>query len=372
MTTHAARILTAAGAALLLSVCTGRLMGAGADTPHAVWAQPPRLLSQTGLYADAATLRVDRRNRPFSPQYPLWSDGAEKHRWIWLPQGTTIDVTRIDHWDFPVGTKLWKEFQFGGRRVETRFLWKTGEDHWEFASYAWGDDQREAVRASGDGVPDVAEVAPGKWHSIPSETECRACHDSSRTEVMGFTALQLSDDRDPLAPHAEPIHHDDITLRTLVDEHRLQPPRTDLVDAPPRVQGRDAVERAALGYLSTNCGSCHNRQSTIASLGLFLKYALETGDECTSDAIATTVDRPGHWVLPTIAPEQSRLVAPGTPASSALLYRVKSRRPASQMPPIGTMVADRQAVALLTAWVERMPGDGRPHGCSTVRLSTTH
>jgi cytochrome c556 len=372
VTTHAAKILTAAGAALLLSVCTGRLMGAGAATPHAAGARPPRLLSQTGLYADTATLRVEAGNRPFAPQYPLWSDGAEKHRWIWLPQGATIDVSDLDHWNFPVGTKLWKEFQFGGRRVETRLLWKTGEDHWEFASYAWSDDQREAVLASRDGIANVAEVAPGKWHSIPSEAECRACHDSSRTEVLGFTALQLSDDRDPLAPHAEAATGDHVTLRQLVSERRLQPARPDLVETPPRVQGRDAVERAALGYLSTNCGSCHNRQSTIASLGLFLKYALASGNQCLPDAVATTVGRPGHWVVPTVAPEQSRLVDPGAATTSALLYRMKSRRPASQMPPIGTVVADREAVALLTAWVENRPGDGQAHACSTVRLSTAH
>ena len=62
-------------------------------------------------------------------------------------------------------------------------------------------DARAGRRPRGD----VAEVAPGKWHSIPSREECRACHDSGRTEVLGFTALQLSNDRDPLAPHAEPL-----------------------------------------------------------------------------------------------------------------------------------------------------------------------
>ncbi len=122
---------------------------------------------------------------------------------------------------------------------------------------------------------DVAEVAPGKRHSIPSHDECRACHDSAGTEVLGFTALQLSDDRDPLAPHAEPLDEGMVTLRSLVTEQRLAPARPELAAAPPRVMAADARERAVLGYLSTNCGSCHNRQSTIASLGLFLKYTLE-------------------------------------------------------------------------------------------------
>jgi hypothetical protein len=287
VTTRHARALTAASALLWLGVTTSRLTGAG-DAVAAAPATPPRLLSETGLYADVASLRVDARNRPFAPQYPLWSDGAVKRRWVRLPEGSVIDTTRLDHWDFPVGTRFWKEFEFNGRRAETRVLWKTGADHWEFASYAWSDDQRDAVLAPADGIADVAQVAPGKWHSIPSREECRACHDSGRTEVLGFTALQLSDDRDPLAPHAEALTDGMITLRTLVAERRLSPTRTGLAAPPPRIVAADARERAALGYLSTNCGSCHNRQSTIASLGLFLEYSLERDGTCAPDAIATT------------------------------------------------------------------------------------
>src|SRR5512137_3035620 len=82
-------------------------------------ASPPPRLADTGLYSDPATLTVDPRNLPFSPQYPLWSDGAAKRRWIRLPPGATIDASDPDEWDFPVGTRVWKEFTFG-RKVETR------------------------------------------------------------------------------------------------------------------------------------------------------------------------------------------------------------------------------------------------------------
>src|ERR1043165_6412078 len=62
----------------------------------------------------------DSRNLSFSPQYPLWSDGAHKRRWIYLPPGTAIDASRLDAWEFPIGTRLWKEFSLGGP-IETRF-----------------------------------------------------------------------------------------------------------------------------------------------------------------------------------------------------------------------------------------------------------
>ena len=203
-------------------------------------------------------------------------------------------------------------------------------------------------------------MADGKRHSIPSVQECRSCHDSSRTEILGFDALQLSDDRDPNALHAEPLTPEMVTLRTLVNENLMTPKRTGLVTNPPRITAGSPQTRAALGYLSTNCGNCHNRESSIASLGLNLKHTVPgTGNrepgagDCTP-ALATTVGKRGHWVVPE-AQEASRVINPGHPESSALIRRLKSRRPLSQMPPIGTVVADRRAVELLTAWIQSNP-----------------
>jgi hypothetical protein len=82
--------------------------------------KPPQTLQETGLYSDFETLEVDPDHLAFSPQYPLWTDGAGKRRWISLPPGTTIDGSDPDAWRFPVGTRFWKEFSFNGQRVETR------------------------------------------------------------------------------------------------------------------------------------------------------------------------------------------------------------------------------------------------------------
>ncbi len=73
------------------------------------WA-PPSTLQETGLYSDWATKTIREDTLSYTPQYPLWSDGAAKRRHIQLPKATWIDASDPDAWRFPVGTKLWKEF----------------------------------------------------------------------------------------------------------------------------------------------------------------------------------------------------------------------------------------------------------------------
>jgi len=320
----------------------------------------PTLLSDTGLFGEPSAVRGPQS---FSPQYPLWTDGASKRRWVSLPEGTTIDVSDPDRWEFPDGTRFWKEFAFNGRKVETRLLWKR-DGEWTFAAYAWNDAQTDATLVPESGLTTDVEVAPGRRHRIPSTAECRACHVSGRTEVLGFTALQLSTDRDPGALHAEPLTDDMVTLRTLVNEGRLTPVRADWLTTPPRIDAPDAHTRTVLGYLSTNCGSCHNAASEIATLTLDLKSTLARPAPCPA-SLATTLDRTGRWEVPRAPAGTSRRIAPGHADLSTIVARMRSRSPSSQMPPLGTVVVDERAVALLTEWIEADAAtwDARRPGC---------
>jgi hypothetical protein len=310
----------------------------------------PARLSETGLYDGSGA--VAAANRPFSPQYPLWTDGASKSRWIHLPPGTTIDVSDIDAWKFPVGTKLWKEFAWNGRKVETRLIWRATDDRWVFATYAWTDDQTDALLVPESGVRNAFEVAAGKNHSIPGTADCATCHEAAPSPVLGFSALQLSDDRDPLAPHAEPLPEGAFTLRVLDDERRLDPPRPDLVAAPPRIREKDPVARAALGYLSSNCGTCHNGSGSLARLGFNLLHDAGAAFEAFEPAHATAVGAPTRFPIPGVSDDSVRVVAPGRPGQSALFHRMKSRRPSSQMPPLGTVLPDTLALGLVRRWIE--------------------
>jgi hypothetical protein len=321
--------------ALLLVLITVPVASGSSRTKQEV----PSRLTDTGLYVGAGVSRLAPGVRPYSPQYPLWTDGASKSRWVQLPAGARIDANDVDAWDFPVGTKFWKEFAFGGRKVETRLLWRSSEAGWTFATYVWNEAQTDATLVPAEGLPGVVEVAAGRRHTIPSIEDCRACHDNGRTEILGFTALQLSTDRDPAAPHAEPLTAEMVTLETLVEHDLFTPRRPEFVARPPRIPGDEAT-RAALGYLSANCGQCHNEHSSLATVRYPLKMSAYASDAEVARAIEAMLGRTAKWDMPDGAPGTTSFI-------DAALARMRSRRPSSQMPPLGTVVQDREAIELL-------------------------
>ena len=307
----------------------------------------PERLSETGLYVPGQPGVVAPANRSFAPQYPLWTDGATKSRWVYLPAGSTIDAADPQAWDLPVGTRFWKTFAFNGRNVETRMIWRASRTRWVFATYVWNAEGTDALLAPPEGVPGVAEVAVGKRHSIPSASDCTACHGTTRPGPLGFTALQLSPDRDPNAIHAEPLRSDMITLQTLIDEQRLSGTSGD-TDRAPRIATNNPRTRAILGYLLANCGSCHNGRGEIAAYGPTLRIdeLLRDGDAVASALVA----HPTKWQVPGRV-EGSVLIDPTAPDQSAVLTRMRSRSPSSQMPPLGTVMRDAAAVQQITEWV---------------------
>ena len=179
--------------------------------------QPPPTLRETGLYSDPEALQVHPEHLSFSPQYPLWTDGASKRRWISLPAGMAIDASDPDAWIFPVGTRLWKEFSFGGRRVETRYIERQTDGRWLYAAYVWSPDGRDAQLAPPRGRSGAFPLAGGRSHAIPGVSDCKACHQGGRSEVLGFSTLQLSPDRDPNALHPDGEPAPGVDLRVLVE-----------------------------------------------------------------------------------------------------------------------------------------------------------
>jgi len=336
--------LRRSAARLLVQALAVGMLGACAPRPE-ILEVLPALLADTGLYADPARHVIADDVLAFEPQYPLWTDGATKKRWIRLPPGGSIDARDPDHFVFPVGTRLWKEFSLE-RRIETRMA-TLGTDGWHFAAYRWSADERVATLAPECGVAAACESAPGVPYDVPGRADCLACHAAGPAAVLGFTALQLSSDRDPLAPHAQPLPEGAVDLDDLVRLGLVRNLPQRLVDAPPRIQAASPLERAALGYLSANCGMCHSSSSSLAGLGLDLSYSLARPSE--KPAIATTLARPSRYRW---AGETEPLrVAPAAVDLGVLPRRMSSRHALSRMPPLGTRLPDEEALELVTTWI---------------------
>lgn len=339
-------------ALLALSSVAAGCGGPGAPTP--IPSPSTDLLSATGLYSAIAVKRVDGRNRAYSPQYALWSDGGVKRRWLFLPAGTRIDTSNMDRWVFPVGAKMWKEFVYEGRRVETRLLEKVNGaasiDGWSLRTYAWRADESDAVLVGADGLPDAAPTAFSTFHDIPSQAECMRCHGRGGDAILGVDALQLSADRDPLA--VEPVPAGGIDLRGLTNEGLLSHPPA----AQPRIVASSGTARWAMGYLHGNCGNCHNPQGFARETGMFLRHEGLVAYERDEPVHRTAVNRLTRlYVVPgSKLGTDSYRIRGGAPDASAVYLRMQ-RRDGEQMPPIATEVSDVEALGLLRDWIRRLP-----------------
>ncbi|MFO1142421.1 MAG: hypothetical protein U1E59_08530 [Amaricoccus sp.] len=313
--------------------------------------EPPANLRDTGLYADFDARVVDPRNLAFAPQYPLWTDGAAKRRWISLPAGTAIDASDPENWVFPVGTRFWKEFAFGGQPVETRMIERLADGSWRYAAYAWSADGRQATLAPDTGLGNTYDLGGGRSHSIPSVGDCKVCHEGRPTPIIGFSLLQLSPDRDPNGLHADPPPLPGVDLSYLVRAGLLTGLPESLLATPPRIEASSPVERAVLGYFNGNCGHCHASDGKLQNVGIFLRHMNADPAEA---AFATTVDVPVKDPAPGQTPDAVLRVDPGHPERSALVQRMASRWAALQMPPLGTDLVDKDALEMVRKWIAEL------------------
>jgi hypothetical protein len=365
MSTHFAPWLCRTGAlpwrGLLLAAFAWMLLDLALAPPtaHAQASHQPELpelparLADTGLYAGgaaAAGSAVAEGVAAFAPQYPLWSDGADKQRWLSIPPGSAIDATQPDAWQFPPGTRLWKQFALGGRPVETRFIERLADGRWRFAAYVWNASGTEAVLAPARGAVVNHQDAPNGRYRVPSRGDCIACHAGAAVPVLGVGALQLSPDRDSLAAHGRPRHADELDPRALVERGWLRglPPR--LLDAPPRIAADTPVERAALGYLHANCSHCHHGGEGRVPVRLNLAQSADAAAAGRAAVLQSLLDAPSRWRAHA-GIDEPRIVLPGNISGSVLAQRMASREPRAQMPPLGTEITDPEGLALVSRWI---------------------
>ena len=122
---------------------------------------------------------------PYTVNSALWSDHAEKRRFIVLPEGGVIDFDLNGEWSFPPGTILIKTFFFPqdlaepngpGRLVETRLLIFDGLE-WTGHVYIWNEEVTEAFREVAGKFATVEYILDGEdieqTYIIPNNNQCK-------------------------------------------------------------------------------------------------------------------------------------------------------------------------------------------------------
>lgn len=238
----------------------------------------PFNLRCAGLYACWSNKTVAASRRQYSPAYVLYSDGADKTRWLYLPAGTQIDTGgndagSPDEWVFPVGTELWKEFKLAGKRVETRRLWKASASEWVYSVWLWSDDESSATLwNAGKTLPNPAR--PGKTYEIPAVTDCSNCHDGHTDRILSVDAWSLG------APGATGV-----TLDGLKGEGRLTSwPYGTSIASPEDSTGKFA---AAQAWYYNNCGFCHRPGRPGGAVGLYFYLPVKPALYDTSSGIGS-------------------------------------------------------------------------------------
>ena len=322
-------------------------------------AESPSDLACTGLYADWTTKTIAPAVMPYTPSYVLWSDGAEKSRWIYLPEGSSIDTSDMDDWTFPVGTKVWKEFRWpeadaaptyagvpAGQRIETRLLWKR-PGGWDVLIYRWSDNESTATLFLG-GAMGVA----GTTYEIPGVNECYDCHQGRQDFLLGFDLIGIG------APGAQGV-----TLAALADAGRLTvPPPATSITIP---EDKTGLSVSPLGFLHVNCGvTCHNSNCNAEAAGTEVYFKLladqlypegGTAKVTGLDTYKTTVN-----VTSTLMPNGMTwvIIDPGNADASLLPHVTLARDPDAggfkPMPPLVSHIPDPVDVAKVEAWINAL------------------
>lgn len=282
----------------------------------------PSTLSETGLFCgDPDPIAADVI--AYEPAFALWSDGMNKRRWLQLPNSGMIDTSDMDHWSFPVGTRLWKQITHENDALETRLAerWGAGDSDWSYATYRWRADGQDADLLL-TGERDVEGTA----YDVPTAGACSSCHNSLPERVLGFSAIQL---QSPAGRQAASQLADRFT----------HPPA-------PRALEADDVTRGALGMLHANCGNCHHDgpNAVGTSMQLRLRVDMRTVEETATYRTTVGVATDGYSQL------ETRIVA-GDPSASALFFRLSSRGNADQMPPLGTERIDHGGAIAVGTWI---------------------
>ena len=301
----------------------------------------PAHLSEFGFFPDPKTRAPAQRLMRYDLETALFSDYAEKERYIYVPAGKQARYDPEKALDLPVGSALVKTFGYhldgAFKPLETRVLLHRAEG-WVPIPYVWNAAGTDAdLKRAGTRIPLHFTDSSGEAHDIsyavPNQNQCKDCHGlSGQVTPIGVKARYLN--------HGGQLE----ALRSAGMLDRLP------ADAPKVARWNDAgapLEARARAYLEINCAHCHNPAGAASNSGLFFELA------------RTDPETRGILKRPTAAGRGSGTydfdMVPGDAEASILIYRMQSTDPGIAMPELGRATVHKEGVALVRQWIDSLP-----------------
>ena len=328
-------------------------------------------LSGYNLFADKMEPRDNANDGVlYDLTTPLFTDYAEKYRFIFVPEGRQGGYSNQEVMDFPVGTIIAKTFTMphdflnpaaGEVIIETRLLLHRKEG-WVALPYIWREDTTEAdLTVAGGTRPlewiDANGMPQSTVYEIPDANMCKTCHTRSLPET-GSGASSLEQVVSLIGPKARFLNMDNEYDGVTVNQLRYMEQKGILVGVPEDLESIDTVpdwedtaanlEDRAKGYLDINCAHCHRPEGFAANSALFLDYWRPVDEHygiCKKPVAAGS----GSGGL-------KFDIVPGNAAESITAYRMDSNEPDVRMPEIGRTLIHEEGVELIEEWINSLNG----------------
>lgn len=336
-------------------------------SPDSLPAAPKEKLSDYGFFTGPLSdLKPDSNVFSYDVNAPLFSDYAEKARFIYLPVGTTMTYQSDASFDFPVGAVIIKNFYYfsnaakpemGRRILETRLLLREANG-WKALEYVWNAEQTEALlEVAGSTLPVKWKTAEGKTQQVdyvvPNLNQCKGCHSYDGKFVpIGITARQLNKGENEgnqlliwqKSGHLGLPADFDLNIAPHLTDYRLSD--ADLQQQHPDLPISEYATARARSYLDANCAHCHNTHGPASTSGMFLGISEQDPEKLGVNKTPVAAGRGSG--------NRRYGIVPGKPNESILVYRMESDDPGIRMPELGRQLAHKEGVEVVKAWIRGM------------------
>lgn len=288
---------------------------------------------------------------PYTLNATLFSDYAQKKRFIWMPTNSKASfVNENEVLDFPVGTILIKNFYYTNvlpqnttQIIETRLMIKKQEG-WVFANYAWNTEQSDATIDMNGSFVDLQwqqnEEVKSVQYRIPAGAECHTCH-----KVMEIAQ--------PIGPKPRNLNLTNIyndgsanQLDKLVSVGYLENTLpTTIARLPNYNDTSETLENRVRAYLDVNCAHCHSEETHCAYRPMRFDYS-ETNN-LTNIGVCVEADTD-------LGEGLGHIVEPGDARNSVLHFRLSSIEASTRMPLLARSLRHNEGVILIEEWINSL------------------